>query len=64
MQLYNDYDKNKSSNLILKTIDSVMTKYVFYFIVVLKQMQLGALGSIYKGINISVESRVPNDSFT
>ncbi|QLQ79359.1 hypothetical protein HG537_0B07130 [Torulaspora globosa] len=62
LQLYSNYNKNKSSNIVLKTMDGVTSDYLFYFIVVLKQLQFWALGPKYKSINISVESRVLNDN--
>lgn len=64
LQLYSDYNKNKSSHIVLKTMDGVTSDYLFYFITVLKQMQFWALGPDYKPINISLETRVLKESIS
>ncbi|CAD6627592.1 SX2_G0041360.mRNA.1.CDS.1 [Saccharomyces cerevisiae] len=47
IQLYTDYNKNGSSEPRLKTLDGLTSDYVFYFVTVLRQMQICALGNSY-----------------
>lgn len=52
LQLFCDYSKTGSSDLLLKTLDPVTSAHVFFFIVILRQMQINALGKSYKEISI------------
>ena len=51
IQLYTDYNKNGSSEPRLKTLDGLTSDYVFYFVTVLRQMQICALGNSYDAFN-------------
>ncbi|KZV10967.1 hypothetical protein WN66_02123 [Saccharomyces cerevisiae] len=51
IQLYTDYNKNGSSEPRLKTLDGLSSDYVFYFVTVLRQMQICALGNSYDAFN-------------
>ena len=51
IQLYTDYNKNGSSEPRLKTLDGLTSDYVFYFVTVLRQMQICALGNSYDTFN-------------
>ncbi|CAH1830665.1 unnamed protein product [Saccharomyces cerevisiae] len=45
------YNKNGSSEPRLKTLDGLTSDYVFYFVTVLRQMQICALGNSYDAFN-------------
>ncbi|GFP73264.1 Y' element ATP-dependent helicase protein 1 copy 8 [Saccharomyces cerevisiae] len=47
IQLYTDQNKNGSSEPRLKTLDGLTSDYLFYFVTVLRQMQICALGNSY-----------------
>ena len=51
IQLYTDQNKNGSSEPRLKTLDGLTSDYVFYFVTVLRQMQICALGNSYDAFN-------------
>ena len=51
IQLYTDYNKSGSSEPRLKTLDGLTSDYVFYFVTVLRQMQICALGNSYDAFN-------------
>ncbi|QLQ80007.1 hypothetical protein HG537_0C06560 [Torulaspora globosa] len=55
LQLYCTYSKNKSSLGILKTMDGVTSDYLFYFIVVLRQMQINVLRGSPRQICVTVD---------
>ncbi|QLQ79354.1 hypothetical protein HG537_0B07020 [Torulaspora globosa] len=55
LQLYCTYNKNKSSGGILKTMDGVTSDHLFYFIVVLRWMQINVLRGSSRQICVTLD---------
>ncbi|QLQ81249.1 hypothetical protein HG537_0F00100 [Torulaspora globosa] len=60
IQLFCDYNKTGSSVPILKTLDTTTSAYLFYFIVVLRQMQINALGKDYGAFRVDTWMDIQN----
>ncbi|CAH1828507.1 unnamed protein product [Saccharomyces cerevisiae] len=65
------YNKNGSSEPRLKTLDGLTSDYVFYFVTVLRQMQICALGNMILGwmwwdlrIQINTDDNLASANFT
>lgn len=51
LQLFCDYNKNGSSQPHLRTLDRTTSDYLFFFVIVLRQMQMNAVGPNYAAFN-------------
>lgn len=60
IQLFCDYNKNCSSQPYLKTLDRITSDYLFYYVIVLRQMQMNAVGPNYAAFNAAQWMHVQN----